>query len=133
MLGISAAEAERAGRRIGEVETAGDAVAVGPDVRGTIGITVAIFRPVPDRIEPELRREIASERAAVRQHVECLSENGVLIDSGQRTIDFGRRQLVEELSGLVRRQADVERGGDIGDLLRIAELSYRVAARAPRG
>src|SRR3546814_2434034 len=59
MLGISAAEAERAGRRIGEVETAGDAVAVGPDVRGTIGITVAIFRPVPDRIEPELRREIA--------------------------------------------------------------------------
>src|SRR3546814_8370548 len=80
-----------------------------------------------------LRREIASERAAVRQHVECLSENGVLIDSGQRTIDFGRRQLVEELSGLVRRKAEVERGGDIGDILRIAKLSYRVEARAPRG
>src|SRR3546814_20442236 len=103
MLGISAAEAERAGRRIGEVETAGDAVAVGPDVRGTIGITVAIFRPVPDRIEPELRREIASERAAVRQHVECLSENGVLNDSGQRTLDFGRRPLVEDISGTNER------------------------------
>src|SRR3546814_19743625 len=112
--------------RIGEVETAGDDVAGGPDGRGTIGITVAIFRPVPDRIEPELRREIASERAAVRQHVECLSENGVLIDSGQRTIDFGRRQLVETLSGLVRRKAEVERGGDIGDILRIAAPSYRV-------